>query len=45
MWSSGGGVSIVHTPEDTNVIIARRCAEKSVVWSGSRRSSGSKTVK
>src|SRR6185312_13474364 len=43
--SSGGDVRVTCTPEDPKVVIARRGTEKSVVWSGSRRSSGRKTVK
>ena len=43
--SSGGGVRVTRTPEDPNVVVARRGTEKSVMWSGSRRSSGRKTVK
>ena len=43
--SSGGGVRVTRTPEDPKVVVARRGSEKSVVWSGSRRSSGRKTVK
>ena len=42
--SSGGDVRVTCTPEDTEVIVARRGTEKGVVWSGSRRSSGRKTV-
>ena len=42
--SSGGGVRVTRTPEDPKVVVARRGTEKSVVWSGSRRSSGRKTV-
>jgi hypothetical protein len=42
--SSGGGVRITRTPEDPKMVVARRGTEKSVVWSGSRRSSGRKTV-
>src|SRR6185369_9783047 len=43
--SSGGGVRVTRTPEDPKVVVARRGTEKSVVWSGSRRSSGRKAVK
>ena len=43
--SGGGGVRVTCTPEDQKVVVARRGTEKSVVWSGSRRSSGRKTVK
>ena len=32
------------TPEDPKVVVARRGTEESVVWSGSRRSSGQKAV-
>ena len=42
--SSGGGVRVTRTPEDPKVVVARRGTEKSVVWSGSRRSSGRKAV-
>ena len=42
--SGGGGVRVTRTPEDPKVVVARRGTEKSVVWSGSRRSSGRKTV-
>ena len=42
--NSGGGVRVTRTPEDPKVVVARRGTEKSVVWSGSRRSSGRKTV-
>ena len=45
MRSSGGGVRVTRTPEDSKLVVARRGTEKSVVWSGSRRSSGRKTVK
>ena len=44
MRSGGGGVRVTRTPEDPKVVVARRGTEKSVVWSGSRRSSGRKTV-
>ena len=44
MRSSGGDVRVTCTTEDPKVVIARRGTEKSVVWSGSRRSSGWKTV-
>ena len=43
--SGGGGVRVTRTPEDPKVVVARRGTEKSVMWSGSRRSSGRKTVK
>ena len=42
--SSGGDVRITWTPEDPKVVVARG-TEKSVVWSGSRRSIGRKAVK
>ena len=42
--SSGRGVRVTRTPEDPKVVVARRGTEKSVVWSGSRRSNGRKTV-
>jgi len=42
--SGGGGVRVTRTPEDPKVVVARRGTEESVVWSGSRRSSGRKTV-
>ena len=45
MRSGGGGVRVTRTPEDTKVVVARRGTEKSVVWSGSGRSSGWKAVK
>ena len=44
MRSGGGGVRVTRTPEDPKVVVARRGTEESVVWSGSRRSSGRKTV-
>ena len=44
MRSGGGGVRVTRTPEDPKVVVARRGTEKSVVWSGSRRSSGRKPV-
>ena len=44
MRSGGGGVRVTRTPEDPKVVVARRGTEKSVVWSGSRRSTGQKTV-
>ena len=44
MRSGGGGVRVTRTPEDPKVVVARRGTEKSVVWSGSRRSSGRKAV-
>ena len=42
--SSGGDVRVTCTPEDTEVIVARRGTEKGVVWSGSRASRGRKAV-
>ena len=42
--SSGTDVGITCTPEDTKVVVAGRGTGKSVVWSGSRRSCGRKTV-
>jgi hypothetical protein len=33
---SNSGVRVAHTPEDSEVVIARRDTEESVVWSGSR---------
>ena len=44
MRSSSGDVRITCTPEDTKVVIVGRGTEKSVVWSGSRRSCGRKAV-
>ena len=44
MRSSGGGVRVTRTPEDTKVIIARRGTKEGVVWSGSQGSSGRKAV-
>jgi len=44
MRSSGGVVRVTRTPEDTKVVISRRGTEKSAVQSGSRGSSGRKTV-
>jgi hypothetical protein len=35
----------VAVPEDSKVVIPRRGTEKSVVWCGSRASSGRKAVK
>ena len=32
--SGGGGVRVTRTPEDPNVVVARRGTEESVVWSG-----------
>ena len=45
MRSSGGDVRITCTSEDMKVVVVKRGTEKSVVWSGSRRSSGRKAVK
>ena len=45
MRSGGGGVRVTRTPEDPKVVVAGWGTEKSVVWSGSRRSSGRKTIK
>ena len=42
--SGGGGIRVTRTPGDPKVVVARRGTEKSVVWSGSRRSSGRKVV-
>ena len=42
--SGGRGVRVSRTPEDPKVVVARRGTEESVVWSGSRRSSGRKAV-
>ena len=44
MRSGGGGVRVTRTPKDPKVVVARRGTEESVVWSGSRRSSGRKAV-
>ena len=44
MRSSGGGVRLTRTSEDPKVVVARRGTEKGMVWSGSRRSNGRKTV-
>ena len=44
MRSCSGDVRITCTPEDTEVVVARRGIEKSVVRSGSRRSCGRKAV-
>ena len=44
MRSSSGGVRVTSTPEDQKVVVVGRGTEESVVWSGSRRSSGRKTV-
>ena len=42
--SSGRGVMVTRTPKDPKVVVARRGTEESVVWSGSRRSSGRKAI-
>jgi hypothetical protein len=42
--SSGGGVRVTRTPEDTEVIVARRGTEEGVVRSGSWGGSGGKSV-
>ena len=42
--SSGGDVRVTGTPKDTNVVVAGRGTEKSVVRSESRRSCGRKAV-
>src|SRR6185437_8891659 len=42
--SCGGGVRVTRTPKDSKVVVAGRGTEESVVWSGSRRSSGRKAV-
>ena len=44
MRSGGGGVRVTRTPEDPKVVVAGRGTEESVVWSGSRRNSGRKTI-
>ena len=38
--SSGSGVRVTRTPEDTKVIVTRGGTEESVVWSGSRTGNG-----
>jgi hypothetical protein len=43
--SSGRGVRVTRTLEDSKVVIPRRSTEKSVVRRGSRASSGRKAVK
>jgi hypothetical protein len=43
--SSGRGVRVTRTPENSKVVIPRRGTEKSVVRCGSRTSSGRKAVK
>jgi len=42
--SSGCGVRVARTPEDTKVVVPRRGTEKSVVWRGSWAGSGRKAV-
>jgi hypothetical protein len=42
--SSGGGVRVTRTPEDTEVVVGRRGTEEGVVRSRSRTSNGRKTV-
>src|SRR6185503_5648886 len=42
--SGGRGVRVTRTPEDPKVVVARKGTEESVVWSGSKRSSGQKVV-
>jgi len=42
--SSGGGVRIARTLEDTEVMVTRRGAKKSVLWSGGWGSSGGQAV-
>ena len=44
MRSGGGGVRVTRTLEDPKVVVARRGTEDSVVWSGSRRSSGGRRL-
>ena len=44
MGSSGGGVGVTRTPEDTKVIVTRRGTEEGVVGSESWRSSRRKAV-
>jgi len=43
--SGDGGVRVTRTPKDTKVIVARRGAEKSVMWRGSWAGSRRKAVK
>jgi hypothetical protein len=43
--SSGCGVRVTRTPEDSKVVISRRGTKKSVVRRRSRASSGRKAVK
>ena len=45
MRSGGSGVRVTRTPKDSNVIVARRGTEESVVWHGSWAGSGRKAVK
>jgi hypothetical protein len=42
--SSGSGVRVASTPEDTKVVIARRGTEECLVRSGGRARSGRETV-
>jgi hypothetical protein len=42
--SSGSGVRVTRTPEDSKVIVPRRGTEKSVVWRGSGADSGRKMI-
>jgi hypothetical protein len=42
--SSGSGVWVASTPEDTEVVIARRGTKECLVRSGGRACSGRKTV-
>jgi hypothetical protein len=42
--SSGSGVRVASTPEDMEVVIARRGTEECLVRSGSRAHSGRETV-
>jgi hypothetical protein len=42
--SSGSGVGVTRTPEDSKVIVPRRDTEKSVVWRESGAGSGRKTI-
>lgn len=44
MRSSGSGVRVASTPEDTEVVIARRGTEECLVRSGGRARSGRETV-
>jgi hypothetical protein len=38
--SGGGGVRVTRTPEDTKVVIPRRCTKESMVWHRSWAGSG-----